>query len=230
MNRCANGCHTRPDTDGNRRPVLAEPPSQLCRACEDRLLSWLEKIPENYLLLPAFLEPGSVDGNPESKSTKAANPPLPVRVEVLDLLDTRRGRRWLGTEAAEDRRGVLGTLESWARMVREEHPGGLATPVDAATVAGEAAFLRRHLLWCAEQPWVDELYAEVKALHRDLADAVGDYRPRPVGRCETVTEDGDCGGTLLPSRWGMGVHCPRCGAQWTQDDLQRLGMVIGGKA
>ncbi len=228
MTACLNGCHTRPDTDGNRHPVQTEDPSLVCRACEDRLLDWLDDIPTTYLLLPAFIEPGSVDGNPESKTTKAANPPVPVRLEVLDLLDERHGRRWQGTAAADDRRGVLGTLESWARMVREERK--VATPVDAATVAGEAACLRRHLLWICEQPWVTELYTDIKTLHRDLADAVGDYRPRPVGRCENITEDGDCGGPLLPSKWATGVHCVRCGAQWTESDLERLGLIIGGKA
>lgn len=225
--RCVNGCHTRPDTDGNRHPVLTEDPSLLCRACEDRLLGWLDKIGEHYLLLPDFLTPGSVETNPESKTTKAADPPVPVRLEVLDLLDTRHGRRWLGTQAAQDRRGVLGTLESWARMVREER--NLATPDDAATVIGEAAFLRRHLLWIAEQPWVDELYDDIRTLHRQLADAVGDYRPRPVGRCGVATEDGECGGALMPSRWSVGVYCGRCGASWTETDLERLGLVIGGR-
>lgn len=225
--RCVNGCQTRPDDDGNRHPVLTEPPSLLCRGCEDRLLGWLDTIPQHYALLPAFIEPGSVDTNPESKTTKNPNPPVPVRLEVLDLLDTRLGRRWSGTEAADDRRGTLGVLWGWARAVREEHPNGLAVPRDACTVAGEAAFLRRHLLWCAEQPWVDELCDEIRNLHRDLADAVGDYRPRPVGYCDAPTEDGECKGPLLPSRFGGGVHCARCGDVTPIERLRFLGARLG---
>lgn len=218
-NRCANGCHSRPDADGNRHPVPTEPPSLLCRGCEDRLLSWLEKIPEHYALLPEFIEHGSVERNPESKSTKASVAAAPMRLDVIDLLDTRRGRKWHGTEVADGRRGVLGTLESWARLVREEKN---ITDAQTCTVAYEAATLRRHMLWIAEQPWVDELHADIKALHRDLSDAVGDYRPRPVGRCDSPTEDGSCGGPLMPSRFG-GVHCARCGEITPVDRLRFLG-------
>lgn len=227
MTACILGCRTRPDPDGNRHPVQTEDPSQVCRRCEDRMLGWLEKIPEHYALLPAFLEPGSVDANPESKTTKAANPPVPVRLEVLDLLDTRHGRRWQGTQPADDRRGVLGTLESWARLVREEKN---ITTSQGCTVAYEAATLRRHLLWVCEQPWVTELYEDLKLLHRQLSDAVGDYRPKPVGVCQVVTEDGECQGALMPSRYAVGVHCGRCGASWSETDLERLGLVIGGRA
>jgi hypothetical protein len=227
MTACANGCRTRPDPDGNRHPVTTEDPSLLCRHCEDRLLGWLEKIPEHYALLPEFIEHGSVERNPESKATKASVAPAPMRLDVIDLLDTRLGRKWSGTQPADDRRGVLGTLETWARLVREEKN---ITASQACTVAYEAATLRRHLLWVAEQDWVGELYDDIGRVHRDLADAVGDYRPRPVGVCQAVTEDGDCGGPLMPSRWSVGVACPRCGASWSEADLERLGLVIGGGA
>ncbi len=226
MTACANGCKTRPDTDGNRHPVLTDDPSLLCRACEDRLLGWLEKIPQHYTLLPDFIEHGTVDRNPESKATKSSVAQAPMRLEIVDLLDERHGRRWNGTAPADDRRGVLGILESWARLVREEKN---ITTSETATVAYEAATLRRHLLWIAEQPWITELYDDIRDLHRQLADAVGDYRPKPVGVCGVVTEDGECGGPLMPARYAVGVHCTRCGASWTENDLERLGLVIGGR-
>jgi len=223
---CANGCHGRPDDDGNRHPIQADDRSQVCRRCEDRMLDWLEKIPQHYALLPEFIEHGSVDRNPESKSTKASVAQAPMRLDVIDLLDERRGRKWAGTAPADAKRGTLGVLADPAQRVREAknitHPA-------RTTVASEAATLRRHLLWVAEQDWGIDVYADLQTLHRQLADAVGDYRPRPVGICQAVTEDGDCGGPLMPSRYHVGVQCPRCGAQWSETDLQRLGLVIGGE-
>src|SRR5262245_56874902 len=119
VSACVSGCRTAPDSDGNRYPVRTDPPSLVCRRCEDRLQAWLERIPDAYAHLPLFIQPGSVDANPESQATKRAHPPVPLRLEVLDLLDTRLGRIWLGTHPDETRRGALGILESWGRLIRE---------------------------------------------------------------------------------------------------------------
>jgi hypothetical protein len=218
---CLTGCRTAPDDDGNRHPVRTEHPSLLCHRCEDRLQTWLERIPEAYADLPMFVQPGSVDANPESQATKRAHPPVPLRLEVVDLLDQRLGRRWLGTQPAEDRHGAVGVLETWARLVREERN---IDPAGPATVVGEAAFLLRHRLWIVEQPWVDEFYDDIKTLHRAISDAVGDYRPRPVGRCHVPDGQSDCGGPLMPSPWG-GVRCGRCGSTWDAGHLRQLGLA-----
>jgi hypothetical protein len=104
---CANGCTRRHGDEWQR--VTTEPPSQLCDRCEKRLHDWLRTLPDKYALLPGFLEHGATEKNPESKATKSANAPAPMRLDIIDLLDTRRGRRWNGTEPAHDRRGVVGT-------------------------------------------------------------------------------------------------------------------------
>jgi len=224
---CANRC-TRPTDSGDRIRVQTEPPSQLCNRCEDNLRQWLRDIPDRYALLPLFVEHGTTEPDPDKRSAKRTDAPAPMRLEVVDLLDERYGRRWLGTEAADDRRGVLGTLESWARMVREER--NLPRPEGHATVTGEAALLSRHLLWIVEQPWVDEFYDDIKAVNRNLRDAVGDHRVRPVGRCPVTSDEGTCGGALMPTKVG-GVRCVSgCGTQWGYDDLRRLGLVIGEDA
>lgn len=219
---CVNGCTHRSDGDTIR--VQTDPPSLICRRCEDNLTDWLDRIPDTYALLPIFISHGTAERNPDTKMTKAAEAPAPMRLDVVDLLDERRGRRWLGTYPTEDRRGTLGTLESWARLVREERH--IDTPASPPTVLTEARCLVRHLLWICEQQWVDELYADIKTLNRALRDTIGDYRPRPVGRCQVDQGEGDCGGPLMPATFG-GVRCARCGATWDIDALRRLGMVIG---
>src|SRR5690606_10839463 len=113
--------------------------------------------------------PGSVPAAPGSKKGKGGKvPPAPVRVDVLDLVDDRYGVR---SDGSMDRRGTLGVLESWARLVREERR--MAQPSTPATVVNECAFLHRQVDWSCEQPWVNEFYREIRSLARDLSTVIG---------------------------------------------------------
>jgi len=214
---CVTGCTTK----GNR--VTTETKSNLCTHCEDRLHIWLRTIPDHYALLPTFLEHGTTDRNPESKTSKAPDPPAPMRLDIIDLLDTRLGRIWNGTAPAHDRRGVIGTLRAHAeRVIDERH---LTTPTPE-TVYAACALLDRHRLWIAEQDWIAELYTETKQLNRTLADAVGEYRRPPVGHCHIDTDDngGRCNGNLHANTYG-GVRCARCHATWDATHLRQLGLA-----
>lgn len=216
---CANGC-TR-NHEGTRIPVTTEPPSLLCGRCEDNLRRWLKEIPERYALLPTFIGHGTTPKDPDHVTTRQTEAPAPMRLEIIDLLDTRRGRHF-GIIPAADRRGTLGTLHAHAQYIRDEkHLARNPQP----TVHSEAALIERWLLWLTEQDWVTEPYRELRVLHRQLGDAIGEHRPRPVGTCVIDTGDGECGGPLLPSRLG-GVHCPRCDATWDIDELRRLGLIL----
>jgi hypothetical protein len=255
---CLNGCHV--GTGPARAAVACEPGKLLCsgkRSCTERLGSWLQSIVSNYALLPTVVEHGTVAGNPESAHTKRPDPPAPMRLDVVDLLDTR------------DQRGVLGVLHSWARIVREDRrlhepcatcthqPGthwttpkkphctaiGCTCPrylLPQATVAGEAAFLASHLAWITGQDWGCELYAELRPLARQLSDAVGEFRPRPVGRCmalvpvavgninDAATIDVLCDGPLMMDQSGYGVACSRCSNRIEANEgLRQLGLKVG---
>lgn len=214
---CANGCKRAGD------PVITEGRTKLCRRCEDNLHNWLTKIPDLYALLPGYTIPGSIEKNPESKATKRAEVAAPLRLDVLDLLDTRLGRKWLGTAAAEDRRGVLGTLEVHARAVIDERhvANTLGHP---PTVTQVCALLDRHRLWIAEQDWITYLYEDVKQVHRNLSDATGDYRRPPVGHCHVEDDNGRCDGPLYANTYG-GVHCAKCRATWDAAHLRQLGLA-----
>lgn len=223
---CANGC-TRINSDGNRDPAPARA-GRLCNSCSDRLEKWLQEIPERYALVPQYLEPSAdLDRNPEQKATKRPTAPTPLRLAALDLLDTRLGRKWQGTEPTIDRRGALGALLSIANEIRTSNG---STPRQTSTVLHEADTIRGQLDWLTNQDWITDTYQEIRILHRELGDAIGIYPQKPVGTCYVIPTDEteECGGPLLPTH--SGVHCPRCGANWGNDELRRLGLVIGNTA
>lgn len=222
---CVNGC-TRKHGD-EWQPVTTEPPSQLCRRCEDRLGQWINTIPEKYALLPIFLEHGAAERNPDSKATKSATTQAPMRLDIIDLLDVRRGRHWNGTQPTTDRRGVVGILKVHIDRVIEDRSLTHLSPITTITEA--CKFLDRHLLWIVEQEWVEYLYEDIRQLVRTLADAVGEYRQKPVGRCHIEPEGSDapCGGPLYANPYG-GVRCARCPAEWPADQLRLLGLAQAG--
>lgn len=220
---CGNGCTRR---DGDRRdPIQLSPDtrSRICGRCENDLDTWLDHIADNYGRLPGFILHGTTERNPDSKTTKRAEAAAPMRLEVIDLLDERLGRKWQGLTPTTDRRGVVGTLQAHAEAVQD---GRNLTADLPATVTGYVAFLRRHLLWIAEQDWVTDFTTEIKALHRSVSEAAGIYRRPPVGHCHVATDDDGavCGGPLFASNYG-GVHCARCSATWDADHLRQLGLA-----
>lgn len=218
---CLNRCTTR--SGEQRIPTQVDGRAVLCRSCEDNLEKWLREIPDHYALLPTFALPGSAEKNPDSGTTKAAFVNPPVRLEVIDLLDSRVGRIWNGTAPAHDRRGVIGTLVA---LVEQIVDGRHLTPPATVTVTSACALLQRHRLWLCEQDWAGDAYAELKQLHRDVSNAVGIFRRPPVGRCHVVIDDAEkpCGGPLHPNDYG-GVRCSRCGEIWNADALRLLGMA-----
>lgn len=121
---CLNGC-MRGSGDA-RGPVLTEGHALLCSgkgSCTERLGIWLRAVPEAYALLPSVVQHGSVPSDPGTKHTKQPDAPAPFRLEVRDLVDSRRGYQHHddGTPILSDnRRGVLGLLHGWATVVREE--------------------------------------------------------------------------------------------------------------
>jgi hypothetical protein len=220
---CLIGCTTMSDGRKVRAQLDPGTRSLVCDRCERSIKRWLRDIPDNYALLPWFIEHGTVERNPDSQSTKAAYAPAPARLEVMDLLDGRHGLKWNGTAPAHDRRGVIGTLQVYAERVQAER--GLTGDLGDLAVSTACAMLERHRLWITEQDWVTLFFDELKILNRQLSDAVGDYRRPPVGTCHAVTEDKDeCGGSLFASVDG-GVNCARCGAAWDVDHLRQLGLA-----
>jgi hypothetical protein len=245
---CLNGCESRQGSPASK--VWCEPGQRLCPKCAARLDKWLRAIPDLYALLPHVVDHGTVPADPGTMHVKRPDPPAPMRLEVVDLLDTR------------SERGVLGVVHSWAEMVRDQrhdtrpctcsharpshthHCSAIGCgcheyrPV-TATVSRECAYLITNLPWCTQQEFAGDLYDEIRVLARTLADTVGEYRPKPVGKCAAlVTLDMGylhepdliqdvCGGALVMDREGTGVHCLRCGARHEANhELRALGLLV----
>lgn len=244
---CLNGCTTR--QGGEMTPTSCESGQLLCPGCGKRLDKWLRGIPDDYALLPSVVEHGTVPADPGTKHTKRPDPPAPMRLEVIDLLDIRPGY------------GVLAIVRSWTELVRDQrydtrpcqcghalpgHTGkcsaqgcGCQTyrPVEP-TVSRECAYLITNLPWAAGNEWIVDLYDEIRVLARTLADTVGEYRPKPVGRCAALIDlpdtgtaysiqQGVCGGALVMDREGAGVHCLRCPSKYEATlELRQLGLVV----
>lgn len=123
-------------------------------------------------------------------------------------------------DAGSDRlMSALGVLHGWARVIREDR--GL-TPPDRLTLTGERDTLTRHLEWCAEQPFIDEMYTELRELRAALQLLNGTEDEKPVGRCYLPAEDGPCGGPIWLDMAAGHAHCGRCKQTWDGQQLAWL--------
>ena len=213
-------------TDSNcllphREPKTAADGLLICRHHRRWMGETIDDIVVTYALLPHFYEPGTAVDDGHQVKGKRVDPPAPVRLDVVALLDKRTVNRHPG-----DLVPVLAILESWARMVREERR--LQPCQRQATVTSEAGLLAAHMDWISAQPWIDELARELRDVKSALHSAIGDHAPRPVGRCPIVHPDADgaCDGPLFQDRYGrMSVTCRRCGETWGETELRRLGLM-----
>ena len=217
----------------------------MCEQHRDMLAETLAQIGSHYAQLRDCLEPGSVpDDGGEKRSGRRTDPPAPVRLDVLNLLD-ERARYDDG-----QRMSVLGVLIEWAERVREDRglkrPTKTATfppssgPMDALrtveyqvpmTVQSERELLVRHLDWICAQPWVADLWEALRRLDRALREAVGNPYPKPIGHCPVQDEDNTlCATPLYPNPGGDGVRCRGCGTAWSGTDLLRLRLILEAEA
>lgn len=166
----------------------------------------------------------------EGKAGGLASEQSPVRLEVLVLTDRRRNSGRLMADdhdplGLDDTPEVLHVLQSWAQQVREERH--LAEPTQV-TVSGERDLLTRQLPWILGQPWVADLYAEVRELAQVLRRTNG-TQTVAAGVCSTVYEGVECGGTV----WHVeidhpgetpepGFRCGKCRRVWTGTEAVRL--------
>jgi hypothetical protein len=118
---------------------------------------------------------------------------------------------------------ILEELHNWARLVREERD---LAPVEQITVMGERLLLTRHLDWIAEQPWVDEMYADLTKLRAQLKQLNGTQDEKPVGRCYLPAEDGPCDGPIWVDDAAGHAHCGRCRETWDGPQLAMLSWEL----
>lgn len=203
----------------HREPKIAAHGTLVCLGHRRWLLDTLHDIITTTALLPHFLEPGTAVDDGHQVKGKRVDPPAPVRLDVIALLDRRTLARHPG-----DLIPVLAILEAWATLIRDER--NIQNP-KLTTVTSEAGTLIAHLEWAITQPWIPDMAAELRDVKSALHSAIGDHAPRPVGTCPVIHPDtGECGGKLYQDRYGgMSVTCRRCGETWGETELRRLGLM-----
>ena len=204
----------------HRDPKTAADGTLVCPGHTRWLTESIDDVVVTFALLPHFYEPGTAVDDGQQVRGKRVDPPAPVRLDVVALLDRRTIHRHPG-----DIVPVLAILEAWARLIREERQ--LNPCHRQATVTSEAGLILAHIDWIICQPWVDDLAREIREVKSALHSAIGDHAPRPVGTCPVIHPDtGECGGKLYQDRYGgMSVTCRRCGETWGETELRRLGLM-----
>ncbi|WP_052707460.1 hypothetical protein [Streptomyces rubellomurinus] len=185
---------------------------RLCGTCTLRLGQHLADLPAMYTALSAYLRPSSQV--PDRLGTAPAGPdaPLPVDLDVLDLIAPG---------------GVVTVLETWRQALHED--AGLPWPSPWGDQAGRlrraALGLRDHLAYI-QLDWLaaGDLAREVAQLHRAAARHIAPTdRPTLVGRHPANPGSTEaCGGRLEMPYGGVIVRCARCGTEWGQ--LQWLAL------
>jgi hypothetical protein len=204
----------------HREPRQALDGALVCRHHHGWLRDSIDDIVITYALLPHFYEPGTAVDDGHQVKGKRVDPPAPVRLDVVALLDRRTAYRHPG-----DIVPVLAILEAWATLVRDERK---IQPCRNTTVTSEAGLLLGHLDWIIGEPFVTDFAEEIRQVKSALHSAIGDHAPRPVGTCPVVHPDNDteCGGKLYQDRYGgMSVTCRKCGETWGETELRRLGLM-----
>ncbi|MDQ0795599.1 hypothetical protein [Streptomyces sp. B1I3] len=178
---------------------------QLCPGCTKATLVRLESLPTLYDGLQAFLAPSSTGG--QGRGSKPVHAPLPVSESVLDL----RGPG-----------GMVGIVEDWLGLVREERgmapvvPVGAVEPRLAAAVAG----LRNQLPWIAiSWPLAGAFAEEIRELANNARSILDPdkqaVRGTRIGQCPAIDPSGTlCGAVLRLLPGEKAVRCEWCDTRY----------------
>lgn len=174
-----------------------------------------------YALLPTMLDPSSAPDATGIKP-KRTDPPAPLRLEVVALMDPR-------TQTSDTSMHVIGVLGSWAGMIREEL--NLAQPA-VETMTSAQRTLVKHAVWCAGRGWFNDMRTEVLDVVKALRTVTGMHPPKPVGRCHLPGKDDEkCNGHVFEIEGTGGLRCSRCRAQWvTPQEIARFDLIQGSSA
>lgn len=237
--------------EGTAQCVICSTPREAvygycCTGHFDRLAQMLRDVETEACLLDA--RPSMAIRTDTGKGGLASER-SPARLEVLAMLDTRTYpyakppagpacvhclhgscvtlRAWDNAVNAKATNimSVLDTLHGWARIVREEREH--ATP-ERITITTERHTLTRNLEWLAGQGFIDEIYTDIRTLLGQLrsANQTAELRPKMVGVCPTLLEEGECGGRLWPDENRGEVICDRCDRIFGFEELRHLGDML----
>lgn len=209
----------------------------LCARCRTRLSSLLIQMPS----LAAWLEENiAAGGNPNGpKISGSRDDPMPLRPDVLDYIGPTAAREISRTrtlmqshftqQPAEQygEPSLLDVIGSWCLVVSEDRNDDWPPRNDLATLC---RWLHSQLDWICAQNWVDDLLANLQ----DTARKAERLAPRDPEHRWLKPPCPSCNRKALVFTRGIGVECSAkiagCGRTWTDDDFDRLIIVLGHEA
>lgn len=192
----------------------------ICELCWDYALTKLKSFPDKYFELEKELLPSQGYGE---KVGGSKTPPIPVRLETLDL---RTG-------------GISKPLtlhESKVRITRE-HTRITFRGEEINRIKMTVKYLT------GQSEWIFEHYTELDNLTKDINDinnrisSVLGFKSElmPIGTCPALDEKGEmCGAKLLidPKTFTdfSDIKCRACGASWDSAKWRLLGRMLSADA
>ncbi|GAA3727529.1 hypothetical protein [Streptomyces tremellae] len=180
----------------------------LCPGCATSTTARLQRLPDLYEALAAFLTPGRRGGGQAARAGRAGAS-LPVAEDALGL----RGPG-----------GMVGVLEDWRSAMQADR--GWKEPAAAGLLEQRVVRAARGLVmnmdWIAASwPLAGAFAEEIRDLVRDVESIVDPPDPRErgmrLGFCPAVYEDGAlCGSVLRLYPGEKTVTCRFCGAVYPQ--------------
>ncbi|MER7814062.1 hypothetical protein [Streptomyces sp. NPDC096153] len=227
MNDCCDVCHG---------PLPESSDRYACHSCAERLRAMLAELPRQLPLLRSLLRP---DGGPAQRGgTGRAHSPMPVRLDVLDLL----GPGHVVTLADPDGDQTDGVpidplVYGWARYIAQQHPavsrdrhGTIQVrPCDGprsrrgTDVAAWCSWLIAYVPYICRQPWAADMLDQLEQLLRQIRDKTGDrpgrtVRDAPCPRCE--------GFALVSVGGDPYVRCEACSLALAPDEYAEYAAKV----
>jgi hypothetical protein len=199
-------------------PRRATPGYMTCDQCVEKIKECLDEIRRLYATLaaPGALLPQRSDGARRAPGFGSRSPANDTTIVLTD-------RRTTWTEEARYHNPLV-VLESWARMVREEV--GQAAQ-GHATVTSEAGLLLKRMDFITRQPWVDDMWKELREVRGELREYNGEHKPLPVGKCPSLIGGRTCGTPLFAPLDGDVIKCRSCRREWSRREWLHLGRTMG---
>lgn len=206
---------------GDARPAQIPDDRYACTGCVTALRHTLRGIEVYSHLLTIMTLP--MQGRGERRSPGFGSRP-PTNLDRIVALDYRSRT---GGEGPDDEdqptRSILATLHQLARWIREEQD--VTAPRDI-TVTTEIGFLLGAMEFCARQPWIDEVAADLRTLHAQVRRQANDQPPKPIGRCTTLVDDHECDEPLYMPVRGDTIACGGCRREWRRPEWERLAALL----
>jgi hypothetical protein len=188
-----------------------------CRRCEGHIHAALREVDARMPLLHAMLIPGSAL---PVRGTPTHTPPLPARVDVLNLLGA--GATAVVFDPHGDQHGpapINAVLYGWACAITDVvHPDSRHPRATPALRPGRtwSRWLQAYLPWALGQDWVGEM-------HRELVDLVALIRSITHTEPRSTVMDAPCrcgAFALVETDWQVYITCEACGLLLTADEYR----------